>query len=249
MKVIVTKSYEESCQTTANMIIDQVKRDPSSKLGLATGGTAEQIYPYLVTSYQKEEVDYSAVTTVNLDEYVGMDPSSPQSYRKYMDRLFFDHVNIDKANTYVPSGMNDRQEEIALFNEKLYGDKFIDLQLLGVGVSGHIGFNEPHTTLTAGVHIEQLNESTIASNARFFESQDQVPREAITMGIGDIMKAKKIVLIATGESKATAIKSLLMNDDVSCEIPVTLLKLHRDTVIVIDEALAAAIEWEKAADI
>lgn len=244
MKVIVTKNYNESCKAVAEVIIKQVKEDPASKLGLATGGTAENVYPVLVEAYKEGKVDFSGISTVNLDEYIGMDPASPQSYRKCMDSWFFDQVEIDKEKTYCPSGMNKPEDEVKLFNEKLYGDKMVDLQLLGVGVSGHIGFNEPGDKLTAGVHIESLDESTIEANSRFFDSPDDVPRESITMGIGDIMKAKKIVMIVTGENKVPVMKELLTNDNVTCKVPATMLKMHRDVTIVIDEELAAAAGYQ-----
>ena len=244
MRVIVTKNYEESCQAVANEIITQVQKKSDSKLGLATGGTAEQVYPYLVKAYKEGTVDFSQITSVNLDEYIGMDPESPQSYRQYMADRFFDPAGIDKTKTYVPSGLTKAEDEIALFNEKLYAEKMIDLQLLGVGVSGHIGFNEPGEKLTSGVHIEKLDDSTIAANSRFFDSPDDVPKEAITMGIGDIMKAEKIVLIATGENKVPVIKALLTDDEITCKIPATMLKMHRDVTIVIDAELAKAAGYQ-----
>ncbi|MBE6939819.1 MAG: glucosamine-6-phosphate deaminase [Ruminococcaceae bacterium] len=241
MKVIVTESFAESCQLVAQEIIDVVNQNPAAKLGLATGGTAEQVYPHLVKAYQDGKVDFSGISTVNLDEYMGMSPEHPVSYRKCMDTWFFDQVNVDKSRTYVANGLNDPEAEIAAFNEKLYGDKMLDFQLLGVGVSGHIGFNEAGEYLTAGVHIEQLDESTIQANSRYFDSPDDVPRQSITMGVGDIMKAEKIVLIATGDSKVPVMKRLLADDRVSADLPVSVLKLHRDATIVIDREL-----YEKA---
>lgn len=244
MNVIVTKSYEESCIYAAEMILQEVKENPDSKLGLATGGTAEQVYPHLVKAFQDGRVSFSRISTINLDEYIGMPEDSPQSYRRCMDEWFFDKVDIDKSKTYVPSGINPIQEEITQFNKKLYEDKFIDLQLLGVGVSGHIGFNEPGDFLTAGVHIETLAEATVRSNARFFKSEDEVPRESITMGIGDILKAQRIVLIATGASKAEVIRRLLLDDAVTTQYPVTVLKLHRDVTIVIDKKLSDEVGYK-----
>ena len=182
MKLIITNSYEESCKYVAQEMVSLVNANPVAKLGLATGGTAEQVYPHLVKAYQDGKVDFSNVTTVNLDEYLGMSPDNPVSYRKCMDNWFFDHVNIKKENTYVASGLNDPQAEIKTFNQKLYGDKLLDFQLLGVGVSGHIGFNEPSAVLTAGVHIEELDESTIQANSRYFDSPADVPTKSITMG-------------------------------------------------------------------
>ena len=238
MKLIITNSYEESCKYVAQQIVDLVNTNPEAKLGLATGGTAEKVYPHLVEAYKEGKVDFSGIPTVNLDEYLGMSPENPVSYRKCMDTWFFDHVNIDKDRTYVASGLNDPEEEIKLFNDKLYGDKMLDFQLLGVGVSGHIGFNEPGEHLVAGVHIEHLDESTIMANSRYFDSPADVPTKSITMGVGDIMKASKIVLIATGDSKIPVITKLFANDNVTADLPVSVLKLHRDATIVIDKALA-----------
>ena len=174
-----------------------------------------------------------------------MSPENPVSYRKSMDTWLFDKINVNKENTYVASGLANVEDEIKLFNQKLYGDKLIDLQLLGVGVSGHIGFNEPHEALIAGVHTEELDESTIEANSRYFDSPNDVPRQSITMGVGDIMKAEKIVLIATGDSKVPVMKELLTNDEVKTSVPVTVLKLHRDTTIVIDEDLAKKVGYIK----
>lgn len=245
MKVVVTKNYEESCKFVAKEIIDLVNSIPDAKIGLATGGTAQNVYPHLIKAYEDKKVDFKNVSTINLDEYIGIDPENPLSYRYCMDNWFFNHVNIDKANTYVPCGLNDIESEIKTFNEKLYGDKLLDFQLLGIGVNGHIGFNEPHDSLTAGVHIENLDESTIKANSRFFDSPDDVPRKSITMGVGDIMKAAKIVLIATGDNKVEVMKALLMNDYVTTKIPATILKLHRDVTIVIDEDLAKKAGYVK----
>lgn len=238
MNLVITNSYEESCKYVAQQIIDLVNANPDAKLGLATGGTAEKVYPHLVAAYKDGKVDFSGISTVNLDEYLGMSPENPVSYRKCMDTWFFDHVNVSKDRTYVASGLNDPEEEIKLFNEKLYGDKLLDFQLLGVGVSGHIGFNEPGEHLVAGVHIEHLDESTIMANSRYFDSPADVPTKSITMGVGDIMKAAKIVLIATGDSKIPVISKLFANDNVTADLPVSVLKLHRDATIVIDRALA-----------
>lgn len=238
MKVIVTENYLQSCTYVAREIIELVQKDPEAKLGLATGGTAEQVYPHIVSAYQNGEVDFSRVSTVNLDEYMGMRPDNPLSYRKCMDTWLFDQVNIDKNNTYVANGLHSPEEEIAAFNQRLYGDKPIDFQLLGIGVSGHIGFNEAGAYLTAGVHIEQLDESTIQANARYFDSPSEVPTTAITMGVGDIMKAKRIVLIATGESKVPVMTRLLADDHISSDLPASVLKMHPDATVVIDRELA-----------
>lgn len=238
MNVVVTQDYKESCKYVADKIIGLVQLKPDAKLGLATGGTAENVYPYLVDAYERGEIDFSGITTVNLDEYLGVSSESPVSYRNCMNRWFFDKVNIDNERTYVANGLNDPAEEIKVFNSKLYGGSTIDLQLLGVGVNGHIGFNEPGEYLTAGVHVQLLDESTITANSRYFDSPYDVPRESITMGMGDIMKAKKIILIATGDSKVDVMTKLLKDDRVYTELPVSVLKMHRDATIVIDRDLA-----------
>lgn len=243
MRIIVTESYQETCKVTANIIVKLVNDIPDAKLGLATGETAEGVYSYLVEAYECDLVDFSRVSTINLDEYVGMCAQNPLSYRNYMDRLLFDKVNIKKENTYVPSGTNNVEEEIKIFNKKLYSEKPLDFQLLGVGVNGHIGFNEPGDYLHAGVHVENLAEDTIASNARFFKSIEDVPRRSITMGIGDILKASKIVLLATGSNKVYAIQSIIMDDVITTQVPATFLKLHRDVTVIIDKALAKEVGY------
>ncbi len=243
MKVVVTENYAASCKYAADIIAAQVNSKPDSKLGLATGGTAEKIYSYLVEAYNAGTVSFSKVHTVNLDEYIGIDPTHDQSYKNYMKKRLFDLIDIDPENAYVPSGINNIEDEIRLFVKKIYDGGSVDLQLLGVGVSGHIGFNEPHEELTAGPHIEKLDESTIVANSRFFDNADQVPREAITMGVGDIMKAEKIILVATGEQKIPAIKALVMDDFITTKVPATVLKMHKDVTVIIDKALADGIGY------
>lgn len=245
MKITITENYEASCQQAAKMFVELVKNKPDAKLGLATGGTAERIYELMAKDYEAGEVKFNKAKTVNLDEYRGMPADSPQSYRSYMDHWFFDRTDIDKANTYVASGTAPVEEELAKFNEALYGDgKYIDLQLLGVGVSGHIGFNEPGDFLTAGAHVEALLPSTIEANARFFDSPDDVPREAFTMGMADILKAERIVIVMSGDAKADATKALLMDDKISAKWPVSFLKLHRDVTVLLDKALADKIGYK-----
>ncbi len=238
MKIIVTKDYNQSCELVAEQIVNLINENPKIKLGLATGGTAEKMYSHIVKAYQQGKVDFSEVSTVNLDEYVGVSPENPVSYRYYMNHWLFDNINIDKANTYVANGLADPTEELKNFNHALYGNGNVNLQLLGVGVSGHIGFNESSDSLTAGAHIEDLDESTINANSRYFDSEDDVPKQAYTMGVGDILKAEKILIFATGDNKADVIKELLCNDQIKTTVPVTMLKVHRDVTVVIDQQLA-----------
>ncbi len=244
MKVVVTESFSASSRYIAQRIAQIIADKPAAKLGLATGGSCEGIYAHLVELYQAGKADFSQVRTVNLDEYVGMDPSNDLSYRKYMNRHLFDHVNIDKANTYVPGGMGDPDQEVETFRSKVREGGQTDFQLLGIGVSGHIGFNEARDRLRASAHLEELDESTIRANSRYFEDESQVPRRAMTMGIGDIFSAKEIMLIASGPSKVAAIKGLIMDDWVTTQNPSTLLKLHGNVTVVIDRELAALVGWK-----
>ncbi len=244
MKVIVTESYDESCAVVARMIGDLVREKPCCKLGLATGGTPVPIYQKLIAMNQAGEVDFSQVHTVNLDEYCGIPATHDQSYRYFMDTNLFDHINIDKANTYVAAGMGDYEANARALEEKVREGGVADLQLLGIGNNGHIAFNEAGDHLVATAHIEHLTESTIEANARFFASRDDVPTMAITMGMGDILAAKKVVLIATGPAKADAIRGLVTDDVITTHNPSTLLKVHPDAVVVIDRALADAAGYK-----
>lgn len=243
MQVIVTENFTESCKLAAKMIADVVRNKPDARLGLATGGTAEAIYPFLVKEYQEGKLDFSKVSTVNLDEYVGLAPDHPQSYRYFMDHNLFNHVNIDKKNTYVVGGTGDVEKNLVDFRRKI-AEKPIDIQLLGIGENGHIGFNEPGSTLKLNAHLENLNESTIKANSRFFNSMDEVPKQAITMGIGDIMSAKRLVLVATGPKKANAVRGLVLGDELDCSNPSTVIKVHPDATVIIDRELADMIGYK-----
>lgn len=244
MKVIVTNSYDESCAVVANMIKDLVNAKPNAKLGLATGGTPVPIYRKLIAMNEAGEVDFSGVHTVNLDEYCGIPGTHDQSYRYFMNTNLFDHINIDKANTFVASGMGDYEANAAELEAKVREGGVADLQLLGIGNNGHIAFNEASDHLIATAHIETLTESTINANARFFEKKEDVPTKAITMGMGDILAAKKVVLVATGLAKVPAIKGLVMDDVITTQNPSTMLKMHSDAVVVIDKELADAVGYK-----
>lgn len=244
MKVIVTKSYDESCATVADMIKTLVNQKPNAKLGLATGGTPVPVYQKLIEMNKAGAVDFAKVHTVNLDEYCGIPGTHDQSYRYFMNTNLFDHINIDKANTFVASGMGDFEENARELERMVREGGAADLQLLGIGNNGHIAFNEASDALRAEAHIETLTESTIDANARFFESRADVPTKAITMGMGDIMAAKQVVLLATGASKADAIRGLIMDDVITTQNPSTMLKMHENAVVVIDEALAAAVGYQ-----
>ncbi|MTQ80401.1 glucosamine-6-phosphate deaminase [Ruthenibacterium lactatiformans] len=243
MKVIVTNSYDETCAVIANMIKELVNAKPDAKLGLATGGTPVPIYKKLIEMNKAGEVDFSRVHTVNLDEYCGIPGTHDQSYRYFMDTNLFDYINIDKKNTFVASGMGDFEANARELEEKVREGGAADLQLLGIGNNGHIAFNEASDHLIAVAHTEKLTESTINANARFFEKKEDVPTMAITMGMGDILAAKKVVLAATGLAKVPAIRGLIMDDVITTQNPSTMLKMHEDAVVVIDRELADAVGY------
>lgn len=238
MKVIITKNYEELSKVAANEMAEVVKNNPNAILGLATGGSPIGMYKELIRMNKEGEIDFSNVTTVNLDEYVGLSGDHPQSYRYFMNNNLFNHINIDKNNTFVPNGLaEDVEEECKNYDEKIAKLGGTDVQLLGVGNNGHIAFNEPDEDLVSGTHLTGLTQNTIEANARFFDSIDEVPKTALTMGLGGIMKSKKIIIIASGESKAEAVKAML-SGKISTKMPASMLQMHRDVTVVIDEAAA-----------
>ncbi len=242
MRVIVTENNEQIGQFVGSMLVRTVQEKPDATLGLATGSSPEGVYAYMIQAYRRGEVDFSKVHTVNLDEYLGLTPDHPQSYRYFMDTHLFDHINIPKDNTYVAAGIGYPENCVKQFREVL-DRTHVDIQLLGIGEDGHIAFNEPGEVLRCGAHVEALAESTIAANARFFECEEEVPRMAISMGMGDIMRADRIVLIASGPKKVDAIRGLIMTEDIDVRNPSTMLKLHRDVTVVIDRALAELVGY------
>jgi len=238
MKTIVVKNSDEACKKASDIICSVVRDNKNALLGLATGGTAEGVYKYIVEEFKNGKIDLSNVKTINLDEYVGIGGDHPQSYRRYMDDHFFNHVNINKENTYVPITTGDIDRELLNIKEIIDGNGGTDIQLLGVGRNGHIAFNEPGERLNASASIVDLNEDTIIANSRYFSNIDEVPKKALSLGIGDILKSKKIILLAFGSEKANAIRELLSNDFITTKVPCTLLKAHNDVTIIIDEALS-----------
>lgn len=244
MNVVVTNSYDESCAYVADMICRLVNEKPDCKLGLATGGTPVPMYKKLIEANKAGKVDFSKVRTVNLDEYCGIPETHDQSYRYFMNTNLFDHINIDKANTYVALGMGDPEANAAALEAKVREGGVADLQLLGIGNNGHIAFNEAADVLHAIAHIEKLTESTIQANSRFFEKKEDVPTTAITMGMGDILAAKCVVLIATGLAKTDAIRGLVMDDTITTHNPSTMLKMHENVYVVIDKELADAVGYK-----
>lgn len=241
MKVIVTKNYEELSKVAANEMAEVIKNKPNAILGLATGGSPVGMYKELIRMNKEGEVDFSKITTVNLDEYVGLSGDHDQSYRYFMNDNLFNHINIDKSKTFVPNGLaEDIETECKNYDDKIANLGGTDVQLLGIGNNGHIAFNEPDKFLVAGTHLTGLTQSTIEANARFFDSIDDVPKTALTMGLGGIMKAKKIIVIASGEGKAEAVKEML-SGKITTDMPASMLQMHRDVVVIIDEAAAKLI--------
>ncbi len=235
MKNIRCKDYETLSKKVANSIIKQITLKPNSVLGLATGSTPIGTYQALIEAYQKGKVDFSQVTVFNLDEYYPISKDNPQSYHHFMMQHFFQHININKDNCYIPNGQaKNIEKECRLYDEAIKQSGGIDLQLLGIGTNGHIGFNEPGRLLHMNTHLTSLKASTIEDNARFFDKIDSVPTKAITMGIGSIMKAKKILLLVSGQKKADIYKKLF-EKQLSTDIPVSLLQLHLDVTVMVDQ--------------
>ena len=243
MKVIIAKDSNKVGMKVAAEIINLLKVKKDAVLGLATGGTAEAVYPHLIKSYNKKEIDFKKVKTINLDEYKGLDGKNEQSYRYFMDKNLFEHVNIEKKNTFVPRGIGDKEKNLKEFNDKINKNPR-DLQLLGVGANGHIAFNEPNDFLHSDALCVRLDKKTIKANSRYFKSEKQVPKEAFSMGMGGILKAKKIIIAAIGKNKSSAIKELLSHDKITTKCPVTFLKLHNDVTVIIDEEIAKAIGYK-----
>lgn len=238
MKVIITKNYDELSKKAAEIMAEQINSNKKSVLGLATGGSPVGMYKEIIKMNKEGKVDFSEVKTVNLDEYLGLSGEHPQSYRYFMNENLFNHVNIDENNTSVPNGLaEDVKEEEKRYDAKIEELGGTDLQLLGIGSNGHIAFNEPASELVFGTHLTDLTEETINANARFFDSVDDVPTKAFTMGLGGIMQAKKILVIASGEDKAEAVRGMIKGN-ISTMMPASMLQMHRDVTVVIDEAAA-----------
>ena len=243
MKLIVVENYEELSKVAAQEYANVIKENPKAVLGLATGGSPIGMYKELIKMYENKELDFSNVTTVNLDEYVGLNPEHEQSYRHFMNENLFKHINVDITKTFVPNGLaEDLAAQCKEYDEKINELGGIDVQLLGIGNNGHIAFNEPDTELSAGTHVISLTQNTIEANARFFDNIDDVPKTAITMGVGGIMKAKKIILIASGESKAEAIKGIF-SGKITTENPASMLQMHRDAVVIVDKDAAKLLNY------
>lgn len=235
MKFITVDTYEKLSRQAANIISAQVILKPDSVLGLATGSSPLGTYKQLIEWYEKGDIDFSKVTSVNLDEYVGLDGTNDQNYRYFMNKNFFEHINIDINNTFVPNGCAvDLAGEGKRYDEHIAELGGIDLQLLGIGLDGHIGFNEPDKYFVKSTHVVDLHESTIKANSRFFANIDEVPKRAITMGMVSIMQAKKILLIASGKEKRDILEKAFYGP-ITPEIPASILQLHPDITVIYSE--------------
>ena len=241
MRIIRARDYEHVSQIAANIIAAQITLKPDSTLGLATGGTPVGTYKKLVEKYKNGDLCFAGVTSINLDEYCGLSADSPQSYAYFMNENLFGHVNIKPGNINIPDGLaKDAAAECARY-DNVVRDNPMDIQLLGIGMNGHIGFNEPACELHLGSHHVGLTDSTIEANKRYFERDEDVPKTAYTVGIGAIMSAKQVLLLASGETKADILYKALKGR-VTTEVPASLLQLHRDVIVVADEAALGKVE-------
>ncbi|CAG9619944.1 glucosamine-6-phosphate deaminase [Sutcliffiella rhizosphaerae] len=234
MDIITTFTYEDLSRIAAKHVMDKIRQNPKLVIGLATGSTPTGMYQFLVEEYQNNKVDFNQITTFNLDEYVGIDKQNPNSYFSFMKNKLFKHINVRPEQTFIPDGTKPSLEKECLHYEQLLG-KFgpVDIQILGLGENGHIGFNEPGTSFKSRTHIVELTPSTRNANARFFQNDLDVPTHAITMGIQSIMEAKEILLLVSGENKKKALHQLLYGE-ISESFPATILQNHPCVKIIAD---------------
>ncbi len=232
MDIIGSHNYEAMSKQAAEYVIERVKQDPSLKLGLATGGTPKKMYEYLVEDYRQNGTSYENVKCYNLDEYVGVSRDNSNSYYHYMKENLYQHINIKKENTFIPNGMaKDLVQECRVYGEKLIQSGGIDLQILGIGENGHIGFNEPSTPFNTPTHIVQLDYTTRKANSRYFPSLEEVPTHAITMGLQTIMKSEEILLLISGEKKAEAFRRLT-EGKMTPDFPASILQAHSSVKVM-----------------
>ncbi len=236
---IIIGSEQEIAEKVARQYVKLLRQKPDAVLGLATGSTPLKLYKQLAEFCSEGKISFKRVRSFNLDEYIGLDEKHEQSYRYFMNRNFFDEVDIDPANTHVPSGMDTKNCES--YDDEIIAAGGIDLQLLGIGVDGHIGFNEPGTSFESRTHVVELEESTRLVNSRFFSSIDEVPTHAVTMGIKTVMNARRIILMATGESKAKIVKAFI-EGPVCEEVPASVLRLHPRVTVYLDEKASSLLK-------
>ncbi len=248
MEVIIKENYEELSKFAAQFITDQINNKPDTVLGLATGSTPLGTYKELINLHKENKVDFSQVASFNLDEYVGLPKEHSQSYYYFMNENFFKHINIKPENWYLPDGMaKDIPQSCEEYEKKIKEYGGIDIQILGIGGNGHIAFNEPGSSLASRTRVKTLDEKTISDNSRFFDSIDEVPRYAITMGIGTIMEAKIIILLANGENKADAIVKTA-EGPITSMVPASIVQLHPRATIIVDKAAASKLTREYSSE-
>ncbi len=241
MIIKIIDNYDELSQQAADIVLKQVLYKSNTVLGLPTGSTPEGMYACLVSMYKNSEIDFSDVVTFNLDEYIGLPPEHPQSYNYYMHNNFFNHVNVKKSNIHIPHCKDQDPNLICReYEQDIKKAGGIDLQILGIGTNGHIGFNEPDQYLYTETHMVDLTKETIEANSRFFKSREEVPLKAVTMGVGSIMGAAKIILLASGESKAEVVRKM-SSGKVTTKVPASLLQLHRDVTVLVDIEAASLL--------
>lgn len=241
MKLIIVENYEEASIEAAKVMLEVVKNNPTANLGLATGSTPIRMYELMIEDHKKNGTSYKDIKSFNLDEYFGLEATHPQSYHYFMNKHLFSGIDINPENVHVPNGAGDIQVSCDDYN-KLLAENPIDIQLLGIGSNGHIGFNEPGTSFDSVTHMIELKESTRQDNARlFFDGKiDEVPTHAITMGISNILQAKKVLLVACGENKAQPIK-VLVEGEKTTDVPASSLQDHNDVVVIVDKAAASLL--------
>jgi glucosamine-6-phosphate deaminase len=238
MRIIITDNYEEMSKKAAAIVRNQIILKPDCVLGLATGDTPIGMYKELIKMHENKEVDFADVTTFNLDEYCKLNRENIQSYYYYMNHNFFKHINVKKENTYIPNGAaKDIDEECRNYERQIKNKGGIDLQVLGIGANGHIGFNEPNINFEAETHLVKLDKMTIEANSRFFSSKDEVPTTAISVGIETIMKSRMLVLLANGEIKADAIYKTVKGK-ICPELPASIIQLHPNATMIIEKNAA-----------
>lgn len=241
MKIEVFRSADQLDAAAANVVIEEVRSNAKPILGLATGGTPSGVYEQIVQAHREGTISFRHAVSFNLDEYVGLPKEHDQSYASYMNEHLFDHIDMPEPQRHIPNGLAESPEQECIrYDELLASEGRIDLQLLGLGHNGHIGFNEPDKALNRGTHVVELSPQTLEANARFFESQDEVPRRAITMGIGSILQAKRILLLVKGADKAEIVAKALQGP-ITTEVPASLLQTHPDLLVMLDEAAAARL--------
>lgn len=242
MRIIVCENYEGVSKKAAQMILSQVTLKPNSVIGLATGSTPLGMYEKLVEMNKKGDIDFSQVKTFNLDEYYNLPRTSDQSYYYFMHKNLFNHINIDNKNINIPNGMSaDIEKECKKYDNAIEQAGGIDIQVLGIGGNAHIGFNEPTINFETKTHLVELEETTIIANSRFFQTKEEVPQKAITMGVGSIFKSRKIILLASGDEKSDAIYNTVYGKVIP-EVPSSILQFHNDIVLILDKKAAKRLD-------